>query len=415
MQTRCGSRAICLDFNSPEHYDACVHDNALYQRHLDEQYREHPELFPPEMSSGFTFHDRRVSKKTKLKTRRIVLNSSKLAYQIRPAFMMPYMVATTEEVEKALFLRRFGVSYEALAYVFGRDAMFWYRLCVSIGRCSIVGTTVKSPERLPEHLVSDEKHTWIKEERAFVATTVAAGCFLGAEVSMSASGDALADSYGEFATEALDVNPQYSPKTVCADPWPATEYAWKKLFPTVIVILCFLHSVLKIAKCKETLDHLRAKLRGKAWHAYKAPTKMHFSQRMRRLREWAVTNLPAGQLLDAANAMFAKGDSFKRVYDFDNPYRTTNGVDRLIDHQDRLLYAMRYFHSTLFSASLAVRSMALLWNFHPYGLRARPAARGTSSPFSELNGFSYHENWLKNLLIASSMGGWRKPPVRKRS
>jgi len=95
-------------------------------------------------------------------------------------------------------------------------------------------------------------------------------------------------------------------------------------------------------------------------------------------------------------------------------HRTTNGVDRLMNHMDRVLYAMRYFHGEVTSASLAMRSMALLWNFHPYGLRARPHDARTASPFSELNGFSYHENWLQNLLIASSMGGWRTSSETKR-
>jgi hypothetical protein len=36
-----------------------------------------------------------------------------------------------------------------------------------------------------------------------------------------------------------------------------------------------------------------------------------------------------------------------------------------MNHQDRRLYAMCYFHGTLESARLAVRAMALLWNFHP--------------------------------------------------
>ena len=130
---------------------------------------------------------------------------------------------------------------------------------------------------------------------------------------------------------------------------------------------------------------------------------------MRRLREWAEGNLPSGLLLDAMRAMFAKRDSFKMAYDFDNPYRTTNAVDRLIEYQDRVLYGMRYFHGELRSASLAVRSMALLWNFHPYSRRVRPtSAAWTRSAFSELNGFAYHGNWLRNLLIASSIGGRRR-------
>jgi hypothetical protein len=60
---------------------------------------------------------------------------------------------------------------------------------------------------------------------------------------------------------------------------------------------------------------------------------------------------------------------------------------------------------TLASARLAVRAMALLWNFHPYGTRIRRDFPARRSPFHDLNGFQYHDNWLHNLLIASSMGG----------
>jgi hypothetical protein len=38
---------------------------------------------------------------------------------------MPYMIGRTEEIEKALSLRQWGVPFDALAYVFGRNAMFW--------------------------------------------------------------------------------------------------------------------------------------------------------------------------------------------------------------------------------------------------------------------------------------------------
>jgi len=51
--------------------------------------------------------------------------------------------------------------------------------------------------------------------------------------------------------------------------------------------------------------------------------------------------------------------------------------------------------------------MALLWNFHPYGSRTKSNDPSRSSPFQDLNGFQYHDNWLHNLLIASSMNGQR--------
>jgi len=56
------------------------------------------------------------------------------------------MSGRVEEVDKALFLMRFHVPYWAIAYVFGRDAMSWYRLQQGLGRFRLVGTTVKTPE-----------------------------------------------------------------------------------------------------------------------------------------------------------------------------------------------------------------------------------------------------------------------------
>jgi len=73
----------------------------------------------------------------------------------------------------------------------------------------------------------------------------------------------------------------------------------------------------------------------------------------------------------------------------------------------RLLYVMRSCHATTASARLAVRAMALPWNFPPYGARRRRDQPGRVSPFDDLHGLQYHPNWWHTLLIASSMGGLR--------
>ncbi|MGH8473578.1 MAG: hypothetical protein ACREVJ_14220, partial [Gammaproteobacteria bacterium] len=326
-------------------------------------------------------------------------------YQVRPSFVMPYMVARTEAVEKALYLRHWGVPFDALAYVFGRNAMFWYRAERALGRASIVGTTVKSPKTLPPHLVADEKHTWLQGHKIYVPTTVGGGCMLGASLTPSASAEALEQAYGEFAAEARELSPSYAPKTVCTDGWEATQAAWKRLFPGICLILCFLHSVLKIVErcvrdrplCKALLD--------KAWSAYEATTRSQFSQRLRRLREWASEHLAEGVVRHSVLGLCRKAPLFACSYRFTKAPRTSNAVDRLIDYQDRLLYAMRYFHGSAHSARLAVRSMALRWNFHPYGARIQRDNPRRRSPFHDLNGFEYHPNWLHNLLIASSLGG----------
>lgn len=85
-------------------------------------------------------------------------------------------------MEKALFLRKFDVTFWALEYVFGKDTNYWYRIEQNLGHNSIVGTTVKKPELLPEHLIADEKHTWVGGKKAYVATTAANEVFLGSSV-----------------------------------------------------------------------------------------------------------------------------------------------------------------------------------------------------------------------------------------
>ena len=123
-------------------------------------------------------------------------------FQVRPSFLMPYLIGKTDQVEKALYLRQFDVPFEALAYVFGRDPMDGYRAWCALGRPAIVGTPVKDPSQLPKHRVADEKHTWLEGEKVYVATTAAGGSILGAELTESASANALEKAYGVFAASA---------------------------------------------------------------------------------------------------------------------------------------------------------------------------------------------------------------------
>ena len=231
------------------------------------------------------------------------------------------------------------------------------------------------------------------------------GGILGATVTDAASADALAAAYGACAQEAHALSPTSSPKTVCTDGWEGTQSAWRRLFPTVGISLCFLHSVLKITeRCGR--DRARRKLvLDRVWAVYDSCTRAQFSQRLRRLREWATAGLPEGALRQMVLKLCGKGPQFARAYRFPGAHRTANALDRLMNHQDRRLYAMRYLHGTPAAARLAMRAMAVQWNFHPYGARTRRADPTRRSPFHDLNGFEYHPNWLHNLLIASSMGG----------
>jgi hypothetical protein len=76
---------------------------------------QHPELFPAVIKSGFTLHDSYRSVKQGLRLRRIKLKATGEVFLVRPSCVLPYLVAKRDAVEKALYLRQWGVSFAALA------------------------------------------------------------------------------------------------------------------------------------------------------------------------------------------------------------------------------------------------------------------------------------------------------------
>lgn len=398
-------KSICLPFPGPGEYQNCMEDREQCRTYLLEMLEGHPELFPRAMAKGFKFQGFLHSKKQDLTMRRIRCKINGEQYQIRPSFVMPYMVATVEEVEKALFLRRWGVPFEALSYVFGKDPMFWYRAYLGLGRPSLVGSTVKDPALLPKHVIADEKHSRLRGKRFFLPTTVAQGCILGAEVVETAGTMDLIKGYGVFREEAQNLKPEYTPETVNTDKWNPTQNAWTSLFPFVSLILCFLHAFIKIKERCKREKNLFAHLQDKIWNLYHASTLACFAQRCRRLKEWVEPRQMLTPAKEKVLELCANAKAFKLAYLHPGAYRTSNALERLMNYMDRLLYTAQYFHGKISSASLYVRAMAMMWNFHPYDRRTQSKYGLGVSPFEQFNGFRYHDNWLENLLIAASIGG----------
>jgi hypothetical protein len=148
-RTTAGDKTICLPIGVDQDYDTLVNDTAAFRAYLDQMIAAHPELFPAGIGEGYCFHGFVESQRMDITTRRIRLKSNGQAYQLRPDTVMPYMRATTEEVEKGLYLRRYGVPYDAIAHVLGHSAMFWYRATQSLGRSSIAGSTLKNQSAFP--------------------------------------------------------------------------------------------------------------------------------------------------------------------------------------------------------------------------------------------------------------------------
>jgi hypothetical protein len=111
QRTTAGDKTICLPIAEGIDYEELVKDTPRFRAYLDKQIEQHPELFPAGIEEGYCFHGFVASERMELTTRRIRLKRNREAYQLRPDTVMPYMVGTTEEVEKGLYLRRFNPNY----------------------------------------------------------------------------------------------------------------------------------------------------------------------------------------------------------------------------------------------------------------------------------------------------------------
>jgi hypothetical protein len=170
-----------------------------------------------------------------------------------------------------------------------------------------------------------------------------------------------------------------------------------------------LHAFLKIReRATKALTEVFAQVGQKVWHAYRAPSKAAFAQRLRRLREWAEAALPDSPMKHHTLDLCDKRAQFSRSYDHQRAHRTSALVDRLIRFLDRACFNAQYFHGTLESAEQRVRALALLWNFCPSSPMTVKKHQGQRCPAERLNGKRYADHWLENLLVSGSMNGLRR-------
>ena len=134
------NRTIVLPIDE-KNYDLFVNDLDTAHKVLQSYYLSNPEFFPEKMSEGYMFNGKtRISKKLGVQMRKVKIDG--FTYRIRPDFILPYNRQLTEQVANALFLKRFGVPFWALAFVFGRNPMWWYRLYLSFSQYNLLSTTL---------------------------------------------------------------------------------------------------------------------------------------------------------------------------------------------------------------------------------------------------------------------------------
>jgi hypothetical protein len=405
-----GSRQICLPLDR-ETYHRIWDDAQAVRTLVEDLVIRHPELVPKAMTRGFTLCGKLPpsQKLAGVCLRRVRVtatdedgHATTQDFFLRPSFVLPDCRGTVEDVEKGVLLSSYGVPYHVVAYCFGRNAMFWYRLGQSLGRNRLVGTTVRDPRALPQHLAADEHHARLCGANAYVAVTAGGNCLLGIALSNTAGEGDLTAAYGRFHDEAVDVSPEYAPETVNTDGWKATQAAWRTLFPKVAVILCFLHGFLKIRdRCRKAFE-----LHGKVWEVYRATSAQAFREAMGSFRQWCAARWQSGPLHEALEKLWGRTEEYVLSYSHPGCSRTSNPVDRPMNALYRVLYANRTLHGHLDTAESRLRGWALLMNFRPFEPQTRRRT-GYQSAAHRLNKRTYHAHWLHNLYISASLGGFR--------
>jgi hypothetical protein len=403
MARRCSP--ICLPFDQ-DRYPEVVADPAAFRAALADFYRLMPELFPDAFANGYRLKDRRPSRKLGLLLRRVRLKATGETFTVRPAFALPYMAGTAADASAPLFLRAFGVPFWALARVFGKGHDHWYRAEVALGRNSVVGTALRRAD-LPEHPLADEHHQPRDGVKNYIATTVGAGCCLGAALAQTAGAEDLQAAYSVFKAEAEDIQPGYRPKTASVDGWAATRQAWLVLFPLVVLLRCFLHGWLNI-RSRGKLSAAFAALSEKVWGAYHAPNRRSFAQRLRRLWQWAQGQELTAWLREQVEKLCGRSKEYGLAYRHQGGHRTSNMLDRVMRSMSRYNENGQHLHGSEEAAQRHCRAWALLFNYRPWHPAAARANGGWRCPAERLNRHRYHEDWLQNLLASASLGGYRR-------
>ncbi len=249
-----------------------------------------------------------------------------------------------------------------------------------------MGTTIYEASDLPQDIIADEHHIRVKGKKRYVATTVGATCFLGMATCEGASEEELSPGYAVFKTETTALNADYQPDTVNTDGWTATQNTWQKLFPTIVVIECFLHAFLKVrdraTKKVKSFFHTAG---DKIWNCYQASSKRSFAQQIRRLREWTNKNVPAGPMKDNILKLCTKKNRWMKHFAHPNAHRTSNMLDRLMRAMKRHKINAQMFHSTTEATTKNFSAFALLYNFTPSSPSVWKEQPELKSPAARLN------------------------------
>jgi hypothetical protein len=401
------SRIIRLPISEKE-YSLLMSDRKIYIIRLSQYADKYPDLFPNDWySAGYGVHDLRTSKKTGV-SHYVVRNKQhrKITYDIQPNFVMPYMSAYSKDVSFGLLLILYGVPFWLVALGLGKNAMYWYRLFTHLGRFNLLATTIHDSSKLPKDICIDEKISYWANQEVYACMTVGGDCILGMGVSQKEDESSLSKAYGIFKQQAQALIADYEPLSINSDGWAATKKAIQKLFTNSVLVLCFLHSVIKIRQVAQK-EPQKKLLFEKVWQIYHAKDTDAFDTAVLDLESWANENVTRDSVKERIFKIGKRKEEFKTAFQVPTAMRTTNMVDRLMKPLDRFLFMKQYFHGHFHQTQLMMNAFALCLNFAPFSPRTKDKYKMKNLTFyhsraEALNRFAYDQNWLNNLLSAAS-------------
>ncbi|WP_459918091.1 hypothetical protein, partial [Desulfocicer niacini] len=160
------------------------------------------------------------------------------------------------------------------------------------------------------------------------------------------------------------VDPEYIPDTVNTDSGIPTQNAWKNLFPSITLLACFLHMFIGIHnRSKKNLQISFKMLLLNFVIIMRVHFGLFFSQRV---HEWCINTKAPPIILEKIKKIRGNLAQFTVAYNFPGSHHTSNMIDCLMQRMDRHLFSTQYFHGTFDSATLSIRTWALIQNFAPF-------------------------------------------------
>ena len=226
-----GRQTIRIPINESAHA-AMISNAVTFRAKLDELITLYPELFPESIIHE-GYHLKELKSSLRLKGFRyytIRTPDRRVTYTVQPCYVLPYLTGLTKEVAEALELMMYGVPSHKITQMYGRNDTYWDNLFNSLGRFSVVGTLVKSPQQLPEDYCADEKITRWNAQKISVCMVAAKNCLFCCEATFSSCAEGLQRAYGVFKQEASWLKKSFAPISINIDGWKATRLAFKNLF-----------------------------------------------------------------------------------------------------------------------------------------------------------------------------------------